>query len=253
MKTKVGEHDYIEIDGVETEVIVREAYESEYAWHISYFVPSTEYITQPYYWAKGVGDTSGIEELTGMPLDCAGKLMTDFQWGVYPKDTAEAQAIVSKYLFNFDTMLRENEGLYFYSETKGSGKTFLACCIGNEIIKRRGLNVKFVSIVEYIQAAREKAAQKYMDATVLIIDDFGAQDEKHEWVQELVFRLINGRYERRKMTIFTSNVPIEKCSSDERITQRIGKMATEIMIPEFSVRKMQISAKKKAFWESLDA
>ena len=253
MKTKAGEHDYIEIAGVETEAVILDAYESEDAWHIQYFVPSLEYITQHYYYPKGVGDTSGIEELTGMPVECAGKRMSDFRWNYYPDDMSTQKNIVDKYLFNFDVCLRENMGLYFQSKTRGSGKTFLACCIGNEIIKRRGLNVKFVSIVEYIQAAREKAAQKYMDATVLIIDDFGAQDEKHDWVQELVFGLINGRYERRRMTIFTSNEPIAKCSNDDRIVSRVSRMATEIKLPEFSIRQQQTKQLQKKFWESLDA
>ena len=257
MKTKQGEKDILVIDGNEVDVVVEEVIEEDDAFAISYFIPEwsdiengRRYVTQPYhYWKRK--DYSGIEKNTGMPKDYANKSLKDFNWAVYRQDVASNQKIVSDFLFRFDEFLRQNLGLYIYSKTKGSGKTFLSCCIGNEIIQRRSLNVKFISMVEYIQMAKNREEDDYKNATVLIIDDFGAQDEKHEWVAEFTFGLINYRYERQKMTLFTSNLDIDRCSQDDRIISRVDNMAMPIKLPEVPVRKELSTARKMAFMKSL--
>ena len=257
MKTKQGEKDILIIDGEELEAIVEKVVEEENAYAISYFIPDwsdTEngrrYVTQPYhYWKRK--DYSGIERATGMPKDYAGKLLKDFNWDVYRQDIAKNQRVVNDFMFRFDEFLRQNLGLYIYSKTKGSGKTLLSCCIGNEIIKKRGLNVKFISMVEYIQMAKNREEEDYKNATILIIDDFGAQDEKHDWVAEFTFGLINYRYERQKMTLFTSNLDIDHCSQDDRIVSRVDNMTFPIKLPEVSIRKQLSNERKLAFISSL--
>lgn len=251
MKTKVGEKDFIVVDGYETEVTVVKAYRSDAGWHIAYKI-GDDYITQPYFYPQeGTFDTAGIEATTGMPVDYANKSLDDFRWDYYPENTDEQKHIVDTFLFRFDVFLRENMGLYIVSRTRGSGKTLLSCCLGNEIIKRRGLNVKFISIAEYIEASRNRTAEPFTDASVLIIDDIGVQDDTKEWINEIVYRLINRRYEQKKLTILTSNVPIEKCSSDARVVSRIESMARELQIPEVAVRSKQAWIRKKKVWDSI--
>ena len=46
---------------------------------------------------------------------------------------------------------REGRGLYFYSDTKGSGKTMIACAVANEILKTHDISVKFTSVTDYIE------------------------------------------------------------------------------------------------------
>ena len=213
--------------------------------------PDHRYITQEYYYPK-VMDTSGLENGTGMPLEYAGKLYyDDFFWTYYPKDTSVQKALVEEYISKFDQYLAEGIGLFLTSKTKGSGKTLLACCIGDEIIRRYRLQVKFINITDYIQAVRNGEAEPYREASVLILDDIGSQDEKHEWIIELVYGLVNYRYSNRKTTIYTSNLELEKCSDDDRITSRIYEKSIELHIPEVSVRKMIADQRKKDFRASL--
>ena len=258
MKTQIGAEDIIQRpDGEELEVIVREVTEDDDAIAISYFVPdwSTQerpYVTQPYHYPKRA-DYSGIEKTTGMPKDYAGKMLEDFNWEVYRQDVSKCKSLIDNYFFRFDEFLRQNLGLYIYSRTRGSGKTFLSCCIGNEIIKRRGLNVKFISMVDYIQAARKQEAGDFRDATVLIVDDIGSQDEKHEWIAEFTFGLINHRYEKQKMTIFTSNLDPDHCSGDDRIISRVDAMTLPLKLPEVPVRKEISNRHKDAFLRSISA
>ena len=253
---KVGEKTVIYLqDDTELEAVVEQIWEDDEAVEISYRIidwstPEKPYITQPYYYPKKK-DYSGIESTTGMPKEYAGKTLKDFNWAVYRQDVTASQKIVDDFLFRFDEFLRQNLGLYIYSKTKGSGKTFLACCIGNEIIQRRGLNVKFINIADYIQLARKQEAGDFRDATVLILDDIGAQDEKHEWISEMVFGLINYRYEKQKLTIFTSNLNPDDCSEDDRVVSRVDSMAIAFKLPEVPVRKNTSQARKEAFLRSL--
>ena len=253
VETKAGTRVVLEIDeGQEVEAIVRDSREEEDAIVVRYIIEEWGgYKTGEYRYPKGVGDVSGIERNTNMPRDYAGKMLEDFKWHYYQQETEKQQKTVQTYLTRFDNFLRENLGLYIHSKTRGSGKTMLACCIGNEIIKRRGLNVKFVSITDYIQAYKNKAAEKFFDATVLILDDIGAEDGTKDFIREMVYQLINHRYEKNLMTIFTSNVPIEQCSKDDRVVSRVERMGAEIKIPETPVRSKQAQIKKMRMLESI--
>jgi len=59
-------------------------------------------------------------------------------------------------------------------------------------------------------------------AGVLIIDDIGSE-KITEWVEEMVYAIVNKRYEDVKPTIFTSNLPPEKLIEKygDRIVSRI--------------------------------
>lgn len=253
VETKAGTRVILELDdGQEVEAVVRDAWEDDEAIMVRYYITEwNNYKTGEWRYPKGVGDTSGIEKNTNMPKDYSGQMLEAFKWHYYPQDTTEQKKIVETFLFRFDNFLRENLGLYIHSKTRGSGKTMLACCVGNEIIKRRGLNVKFVSITDYIQAYKNKAAERFFDATVLILDDIGAEDGTKDFIREMVYQLINHRYEKNLMTIFTSNVPMEQCSKDDRVVSRVERMGVEIKIPETPVRSKQAQIKKMRMLDSI--
>lgn len=253
VEKKIGERTVLMLqDGTTVEGIVRSIYEDDEAISVSYIIPEMDdYKTGEFYYPKGVGDTSGIEARTNMPKDYSGKTLGDFRWDFYHEDTSTQKKVVDGFLYRFDTFLRDNLGLYIHSKTRGSGKTLLACCIGNEIIQRRGLNVKFVSITDYLQAVKDKAAERFSGATVLILDDIGAQDGSKEWINEAVYQLINHRYEKALITIFTSNAPILECAKDDRVISRVEQMGWELKIPETPVRSKRAQIRKMRMMESI--
>lgn len=66
---------------------------------------------------------------------------------------------------------------------------------------------------------------KYMDAYLLILDDF-VTTRPTDWVVEIIYHLINYRYENMKKTIITSNFSLSKLEEilqDQRITSRINR------------------------------
>ncbi len=73
-------------------------------------------------------------------------------------------------------------------------------------------------------------------AEVLIIDDFGTE-KATAWVRDKFYQIINSRYVEKKITIFTSNEPINGLDYDDRITNRIKECCYQIDFPEESVRE----------------
>lgn len=148
---------------------------------------------------------------------------------------------------NFEKMKERGIGLYFYSRTKGSGKTRLAASIANEIIEKYDLMVKFstsVKILEEItntwkdkEVSESKLIHDLSSADVFVIDDFGAEVVRG-WVNEKFYSIIDGRYTNKKITIFTSNMSLDDLKYDDRIVSRLKERVLQIPFPEESVREL---------------
>ena len=112
------------------------------------------YDTQDIFYADGTVPNSRFDERrsrSGMPLEyvyCTGK---SIDWGKYgSKNIMPQKNIVNAFVINFAMFQREGRGLYFYSDTKGSGKTMIACAVANEILKTHDISVKFISVTDCI-------------------------------------------------------------------------------------------------------
>ena len=70
---------------------------------------------------------------------------------------------------------------------------------------------------------------------ILIIDDFGTE-QVASWINDRFYQIINDRYVNKKVTIFTSNIELEKLQYDDRITNRIKETTYQIHFPEESIR-----------------
>ena len=253
MAIKVGDKMWLPIrDDWQLEGIVDSVYADDDYEYATFIIPEMHnYKTGEYFFPKRIMNVEAIADRANMPLDYSGKGMEAFDWRFYKDAGAEMKATVETFLFRLDDFLKQSMGLYIHSKTKGSGKTMLACCIGNEIIKRRGLSVKFVDIQDFIQAYRDKVADEFLNASVLIVDDLGIQDDKKEWIASIVYALVNRRYNRQKLTIFTSNKPFAECSSEDRVISRVERMAIEVAVPEIPVRSIQAKILKDSMSKSI--
>ncbi len=197
-----------------------------------------------------------------MPYEYMGLRTKDFRWDVYPDDTSAVKETLNRYLLNFPVMSEKGMGLYIYSGTKGSGKTMLSCCILNEIAEKHAVSVKFINILDLLEMTKSsyKQSQKgdsvsgdiqsIYNATVLVLDDIGVQTSK-EWVDSVLYRLINARYSGHKVTMYTSNVRIDALKIDDRIRDRIDASTFQVDVPEIPVRRQQSELKKRRLFQSL--
>ena len=97
----------------------------------------------------------------------------------------------------------------------GRGKTHLACAILSELVTTKGatgLYVDFSDLLMKIQttfrpdadASKESVLTPYADAELLVLDELGAS-KPHAWVLDVLYSLLNTRYNRKRITIATSN------------------------------------------------
>lgn len=191
-----------------------------------------------------------------MPPEYMNLTGKDFDWTKYVSDTSRIKNIVQKFIVNYESFQDKNMGLYIFSKIKGSGKTMLSCCILNEISRRYIGSVKFINALDLLEMTKkgfdhtsQEVDALYM-AKVLVIDDIGVQLNK-EWVDTVFYRLINSRYQNKKTTIYTSNLPINKLKMDERIIDRIDATSFEIHLPETSIRQQVRRIEKEKIINSI--
>lgn len=192
-----------------------------------------------------------------MPFEQLDKRAKDFDWNLYGdnnQDVEKGRKLANAFVLNFQKFRRAGKGIYLHSSTKGTGKTYLSYCLANEVMERYDVNVKFTSVLEYLDLTKKgysSAADKeekdgIVRATVLILDDIGVEVSK-EWVNTTLYQLINYRYANKLITIITSNYSIEQLKVDDRIKDRINAMCLPLHIPEVSIRAMETDRENSKF------
>ena len=196
---------------------------------------------------------NGRLKFATIPKEFEGQTVDNFQTDCYSTAAnrelaAMAQTIAKRYVEKFDEIQETGKGLYFYSRVKGSGKTRLAVSIANDLIEKKFIQAKFattIQILDQIKAtwggiskneeSEEKLIHDIVSVPVLVIDDIGVEAVK-DWINERFYNILNGRMIEKRVTIFTSNCKIEELNFDDRITNRIVKMALPVQFPDESIR-----------------
>ena len=76
------------------------------------------------------------------------------------------------------------------------------------------------------QPTEKEVIEYYQNIHLLVLDDFGTV-KPTDWVLQILYLIINHRYEYCKTTIFTSNLNLTAIATlfeDDRITSRIERM-----------------------------
>ena len=192
-----------------------------------------------------------------MPVEYRSKFGKDFDWGKYGDPCITQKGAVNNFINHYKEYAKQGRGLYIYSKTKGSGKTLLSCCIANELLRMHDMSVRFISIVDYIELVKSKAPEskevldKILNCSLLIADDIGVNNDKQDWINNAIFRLVDRRYTNHLPTIFTSNIEIDKLKTDERAVERIYEVSTPVKMPEVNVRRKIADKNNREFVESL--
>ena len=145
----------------------------------------------------------------------------------------------------FDEFKKAGKGLILFGGV-GTGKTFLASCIANELIDNGVpcLVTNFSRIINTLQGMYE-GKQKYLDSLndfdLLVIDDLGIE-RNTEYVNELVYNIIDARYRSGKPMIITTNLKYSDLHNAEdtskaRIYSRIIEMCLPVLVSGEDRRK----------------
>lgn len=142
---------------------------------------------------------------------------------------------MKKYVENFDTLKAEGKGLLLFG-TVGTGKTYYAACIANALINNGipCLVTNFARIANEVHGLRD-GKQTYYDNLnsfpLLVIDDLSAE-RKTEYMQEIVFNVIDSRYRANLPIIVTTNLTREELLNPADLTyQRIFSRLFEMCVP----------------------
>ena len=158
-------------------------------------------------------------------------------------DPHRQEVIIAKnFVKNFKELLKDNNGLIFHGNV-GTGKTYLAACIANKIIEEYQIRVKMRNIPQIINDIEKGGFdidkndyyKKLSSVPLLILDDFGIE-RNTGYVNEIIYQIINTRYESRKPTIISTNIPLNVIMDGnndidkERIYSRLREMCLPIKI-----------------------
>lgn len=186
-----------------------------------------------------------------------GRSLADFDWNLYGVDLKREKKIVDQFVERLPDFEREGLGLFLTSKTRGSGKTFLASAIGGELISRYEASIRFVSASNLIEISKQKRddgsdpLDDLISCRVLILDDLGQQRTGRDWLTDILFRIIDKRYQARKTVIVTSNVALAELDFDDRVVDRLNSMTLTIKIPEYCVRAREANTRKRAILSKL--
>lgn len=156
-----------------------------------------------------------------------------------------ASDIAHKYVDNFPEMKKHGKGLLFYGPV-GSGKTFLAAAIANELISqgRPCMVTNFARITNTLQGMFE-GKQRYLDdfnrLDLLVIDDLSAERDT-SFMNEMIFSIIDARYRSGKPLILTTNLSKEEMMNQpntdkQRIYSRLVEMCFPVEVKNMDRRK----------------
>lgn len=197
------------------------------------------------------------KERSMIPFQYIGVKGKDFNWDIYQKDLKKAKSYVNNFILKFEQFQGRGLGLYIYSATKGSGKTMLSCCILNEISERYPVSVKFINAMDLLEMTKQgykgeepEELKPLYTAKVLVIDDIGVQMSK-DWINTVFYHLINTRYTKRLVTIYTSNVASGSLKMDDRIIDRIESTTYLVELPEVPVRHMKQEKEKEKIFDEI--
>lgn len=197
-----------------------------------------------------------MQDATGVPPQFYEADLGKFGFGSYSREMGNLQKIAEDFLRNYrERWEKSGKGLYLWSETTGSGKTFLSCCIGRSVAVKYDLRMRFITAPDYLAKVGESYKRQpggcdesaaYRECDLLILDDIGAQ-KAGDWQSQELFRLINGRLNAGKVIIFTSNVCPEDLNLDNRTIDRVTKKSIVLQMPEESVRGRKAKEEQDSF------
>ena len=118
----------------------------------------------------------------------------------------------------------------------GTGKTFITACIANALMEkgRPCLVTNFPRIVNSLQNDfdhRQEKIDRLNDCDLLVIDDF-AVERQSEYVQEIIYTVIDSRYRMKCPLIITTNLTAQEIANATDVRKdRIYSRLKEMTIP----------------------
>jgi len=155
----------------------------------------------------------------------------------------EALDLVRGFTENFNKALDIGQWLLLIGNV-GTGKTHLAVAAMNEVM-RKGHTARYIKVRRLIQLIKDNWTTRtqaesvllkpFVDADLLVLDEIGVQfASKTE--QDILYDLLDGRYEEKKPVIITTNLDYDRFSEvvGVRILDRVLDGACDSRVVVFT-------------------
>jgi len=163
----------------------------------------------------------------------------------HPYISKRIQSVVLKAGLPPIEQLQSFSSMYIHGDT-GTGKTVLAIqfmlgLIAYGSAQARPISAIFITVPELLLLFRstftgvsdeseQEILDRYSSVSLLVLDDLGAQ-KTTDWAYQMLYMVINRRYENMKPIIITSNYDLNELGNkmeDERIPSRLYEMCDVI-------------------------
>jgi len=137
-------------------------------------------------------------------------------------------------------VIEKINGLIFFSETRGSGKTFMAKIICNYFLNNYKM-AKFTTaynMISEIMQSKENSQDliyKYKEYSFLVLDELN-MIKFTEYKENIFYDIIEYRKQNKKPTIITTNIKPKYLQIDETLKNRLENYFYTFEFPEVSVR-----------------
>jgi DNA replication protein DnaC len=149
-----------------------------------------------------------------IPKRFVGRSFENYRLEEGNEDQARALHRAKKFASNFPRAVELGANFVFCGKP-GSGKTHLACAIGNAVMRNHGASVLFVTVFDVIQRVKATYSDKdqsertvmrsFAEADLLILDEVGVQFGT-DYEKVIITDLINRRYNDMRPTLILSNL-----------------------------------------------
>ncbi len=150
----------------------------------------------------------------GLSQDLKNASMSDIDEIDFKKRSKVIKALKDFY----DNYPNEKKGMYIHGSF-GSGKTFLASCLLNELAKKdyNTVLIYYPELLNRLKASFDKTDESYKElldevkkSDLLLIDDIGAETVTNWSRDEILGTILQYRMENNLSTFITSNLTIEE-------------------------------------------
>ena len=205
-----------------------------------------------------------LTRISSLKRDCfSSPNQHQYTFEKFLNEKGQAYKVAYNYAKSFEQMKEDNVGLLFYGDV-GSGKTYLACSIANELIEREQVKVKIMNLSQVINQIQKSAFKldsneiidNLSNIPLLILDDLGIERDT-SYAREQVYNIINSRYLKGRPTIFTTNLSLEIIQNPnvdleyQRIYSRILEMTIPVKVTGEDFRRKIQQEKLRKYKELL--